>query len=133
MPDNLTVSQRKYCMSRVRNKDTDLEVSVRSEIHKRGFRFRKNVRKLPGSPNIVFVSAKVAVFIDGDFWHGYRFPAWKEKVSRFWKVKIEKNRARDRKNHQRLRRQGWTVIRIWQHDIRRDLQGQVERIVAVLN
>jgi DNA mismatch endonuclease, patch repair protein len=63
-------------MGRVRNRDTDLERVVRSALHRRGLRFRKHVSGLPGRPDVVFPAAKVAVFIDGDFWHGYRFPLW---------------------------------------------------------
>ena len=73
MSDNLTPTQRSYCMSRVKGKDTSIERLVRSELHKRGFRFRKHVKTLPGKPDIVFPKAKVAVFVDGDFWHGYDF------------------------------------------------------------
>ena len=128
MTDNLTPEQRSKCMSRVKNKDTDIEKMVRSELHKRGYRFRKHVKKLPGTPDIVFPKAKVAVFIDGDFWHGYRFPAWEHKVSDFWKKKIRKNRERDKKNFRKLRNMGWKVIRLWKHDVKNDLPGCISRI-----
>lgn len=132
MPDNLTPEQRSYCMSRIKGKDTGLEMRVRSELHRRGFRFRKHVKDLPGKPDVVFTKAKVAVFIDGDFWHGYRFPSWEHKVSDFWKQKINKNRERDRKNHKKLKEMGWTVIRLWQHDLERDFQECIEKIVAAV-
>lgn len=133
MPDNLTPEQRSYCMSRIKGKDTGLEMRVRSELHRRGFRFRKHVKELPGKPDVVFTKAKVAVFIDGDFWHGYRFPAWEHKVSDFWKQKINKNRERDRRNQRKLKEMGWTVIRLWQHDLERDFQECIERIIAAVN
>lgn len=133
MPDNLTPEQRSYCMSGIKGKDTGLEMRVRSELHRRGFRFRKHVKELPGKPDVVFTKAKVAVFIDGDFWHGYRFPAWEHKVSDFWKQKINKNRERDRRNHRKLKEMGWTVIRLWQHDLERDFQECIERIIAAVN
>ncbi len=133
MPDNLTPEQRSYCMSRIKGKDTGLEMRVRSELHRRGFRFRKHVKELPGKPDVVFTKAKVAVFIDGDFWHGYRFPAWEHKVSDFWKQKINKNRERDRRNHRKLKEMGWTVIRLWQHDLERDFQECIEKIIAAVN
>lgn len=98
MGDNLTPEQRSYCMSRVRGKDTFLERLVREELHRRGFRFRKHVKELPGRPDIVFPRERVAVFIDGDFWHGYRLPVWEKGLSEFWKRKIRGNRERDRKN-----------------------------------
>lgn len=132
MVDNLTHDQRSYCMSRVRNRDTDLESLVRSALFRRGWRFRKHVTSLPGKPDIVFVTERVAVFIDGDFWHGYRFPQWSKRLSQFWRIKIAKNRERDGINFAKLRRLGWRVVRIWQHQIEGDLNHCVERIEGVL-
>jgi DNA mismatch endonuclease, patch repair protein len=132
MADNLNPAQRSYCMSRVRNKDTDLEFLIRSRLFKRGWRFRKHVASLPGKPDIVFSRHRVAVFVDGDFWHGYRFSQWNKNLSEFWKIKIEKNRARDRKNFRNLKRLGWTVIRLWQHEIKQNLDGCVSRIEKAL-
>lgn len=132
MPDNLTPDQRKRCMSSVRNKGTDLEMLIRSELHRRGLRYRLHVKSLPGTPDIVFPTSKVAVFIDGDFWHGYKFPQWREKVSEFWQTKIEKNRRRDKRNFSRLRRIGWRVVRIWQHSIESDVTNCVERIILAV-
>lgn len=120
-------------MSRIKGKDTGIEVRVRSDIHRRGLRFRKHLKGLPGKPDIVFTKAKVAVFIDGDFWHGYRFPHWQHKLPDFWKNKITKTRARDSKNHRKLRNMGWTVIRIWQHDIERDYSSVLLRITSALS
>lgn len=131
--DNLTCEQRERCMSTVRNRDTDIERAVRSELHKRGYRFRKHVRALPGTPDIVFVRDRVAVFVDGDFWHGYRFPQWRDTLSEFWQQKIALNRRRDRKNFARLRGMGWKVIRLWKHDIRGNLEGCIGRIEAALS
>jgi len=132
MPDNLTPSQRSYCMSRIKGQDTRLELLVRSQLHKRGLRFRKHVKLLPGRPDIVFTRQRVAVFVDGDFWHGYRFPLWEHKVPQFWKTKITKNRTRDARNHLQLRQDGWIVVRLWQHQIRRDLHACVDRVTAVV-
>ncbi len=128
MPDNLTPEQRSYCMSHIKGKDTGPEVRVRSALHKRGLRFHKHVKELPGRPDIVFGKARVAVFVDGDFWHGYRFPSWENKVSDFWKHKISKNRERDARNHRKLREMGWTVIRLWQHEVKKDFETCIERV-----
>jgi DNA mismatch endonuclease, patch repair protein len=133
MADNLSPAQRSYCMSRIRNKDTDLEALVRSVLFRRGWRFRKHVASLPGKPDIVFSRWRVAVFIDGDFWHGYRFSQWNGTLSEFWRIKIEKNRNRDRNNFQRLRTLGWRVIRIGQHEIKSDLDACIERIEKELS
>ncbi|HID45740.1 MAG TPA: very short patch repair endonuclease [Chromatiaceae bacterium] len=132
MTDNLTNTQRSYCMSRVKGKDTGLERLVRSELYRRGLRFRKHVKELPGKPDVVFSKAKVAVFIDGDFWHGYRYPLWENKLSDFWKEKIGKTRERDQRNFRKLRYMGWRVIRIWQHEIEKDLGKCITRIEQCL-
>lgn len=133
MADNLTPEQRRRAMSRVRQKDTDLEIVVRSSLHKQGYRFRKHVKSLPGKPDIVFPRVKVAVFVDGDFWHGYRLSRWEHKLSDFWQKKIARNRERDQKNFRRLRRMGWCVIRIWKHEINEDLEWCLTRIISAVD
>ena len=133
MPDNLTREQRSYCMSRVKGKNTGLETRVRSELHKRGFRFRKHLKDLPGKPDIVFTKARVAVFLDGDFWHGYRFSTWQDTVSPFWKAKIAKTIERDRKYDRQLQDRGWTVLRLWQHEIEQDFETSISYITSAVN
>ncbi len=132
MPDNLTQEQRSYCMSRIKGKDTALEVRLRSALHKKGFRFRKHLKELPGKPDIVFTKARLVVFVDGDFWHGYRFPSWENKVSDFWKQKISKNRSRDNKNTRKLRYMGWKVLRIWGHQVETNFDLAIERICSAV-
>lgn len=133
MADNLTAEQRKRAMSRVKQKDTDLELVVRSMLHRKGYRFRKHVNTLPGKPDIVFPRFKVVVFVDGDFWHGYRFPQWEHKLSPFWREKISRNRERDRKNIRRLRRMGWSVVRVWKHEINADLELCLNKITSLID
>ena len=132
MTDVLTKKQRSYCMSRVKGKDTGLERVVRSALHKRGYRFRKHVKGLPGRPDIVFVKAKAVVFLDGDFWHGFRFPVWEQDLPKFWQKKIGETRKRDKRNFAKLRRMGWRVMRIWEHSIEKDLDGVVGKICALV-
>ena len=132
MVDHLTPEQRFRAMSRVKVKDGSLEKIIRSGLHKRGYRFRKHVKNLPGTPDLVFTRPQVAVFIDGDFWHGYRFPAWEHKLSEFWKKKIRTNRGRDQKNFRKLRSMGWRVIRIWQHEIDRDIEFCIARVISAV-
>jgi DNA mismatch endonuclease (patch repair protein) len=119
-------------MSRIKGKNTGLEKTIRSELHRKGLRFRKHVKKLLGTPDIVFRKAKVVVFIDGDFWHGYRFNGWKQRVSNFWQKKISGNVLRDKRNHKRLKNEGWSVIRFWQNEIERDHKACIKKIEAVL-
>jgi DNA mismatch endonuclease (patch repair protein) len=119
-------------MQAVKGKNTSLERTLSSAFHRRGWRYRRNYALLPGKPDFVFTKARVIVFVDGDFWHGWRYPQWKHKLSDFWRAKIERNRARDRRNFQRLRRQGWTVLRLWGHDVEKNLEASVERVRALL-
>lgn len=132
MADRMTPAQRSALMAGIRGKDTKPELALRSALHRRSLRFRKHVKTLPGCPDIVFVSAKVVVFVDGDFWHGYRFPAWSHKLSPYWRDKIEGNRRRDRRNFRRLRAAGWTVVRVWEHDVTRNLDTCADRVVALV-
>lgn len=132
MTDNLTPEQRSYMMSRVRSTDTGPELVVRSLVHARGLRFRKHCSWLPGRPDLVFASSRVAVFVDGDYWHGWRFASWRKTLSPYWRQKIERNRRRDRQTSHRLRKDGWVVLRLWEHDIERNPTRCVDRIEAVV-
>lgn len=120
-------------MQAVKGRNTSLEKKLASALFLQGLRFRRNLSSLPGKPDIVFSRAKVAVFVDGDFWHGWRYPLWKHKLTEYWRNKIERNRRRDRYNFQRLRRRGWTVVRIWGHDVERDLATAVDRVKTILD
>ena len=117
-------------MSRVKGRDTGLETRVRSELHKSGFRFRKHLRELPGKPDIVFTRARVAVFLDGDFWHGFEFSTWQHTVSPFWQAKISKTIERDRKSDRQLHDMGWTVLRLWQHEVEQDFEASIKHITS---
>lgn len=132
MVDNLTPEQRSYMMSRNRSTNTAPELRIRRLTHSRGLRYRTHVKSLPGRPDLAFPKAKVAVFVDGDYWHGWRFPLWKHKLADYWRVKIERNRRRDTANFRRLRRQGWMVIRIWEHQVKEDAEGCIDRIEAAV-
>lgn len=128
MVDNLTIEQRSFTMSRIRSKDTTPELTIRKLAHARGLRFRKHCKGLPGCPDLVFASAKVVVLVNGDFWHGWQFPRWKEKLAPYWKQKIERNRQRDQRNSRWLRQNGWLVIRIWEHDVKKNAEACVDKI-----
>jgi DNA mismatch endonuclease (patch repair protein) len=120
-------------MSRIKSKNTKIEVFVFRELRRAGVHFQKHYKRCPGRPDVCVPSRKLAVFIDGDFWHGYRYPAWKHKLpSEFWTNKIERNRARDRKNFSRLRRSGWRVMRVWEHELQRHADQTTERIIDFL-
>lgn len=132
MTDNRTPAERSYNMSRIRGMDTTPELIIRRVAHARGLRYRTHVMTLPGRPDMVFTRLRVAVFVDGDFWHGWQYPRWRERLTKYWREKIERNRRRDKKNFRRLRRAGWTVVRIWEHEVHTDPHGCVDRIESAL-
>lgn len=106
-------------MARVRQRDTAPEVSLRRALHACGLRFRVRFRPaLPGSPDVIFPAAKVAVFVDGCFWHGCPVHGSQPKTNpEFWADKIRRNQQRDREVGQTLERMGWLVLRFWEHDV----------------
>lgn len=128
MSDVLTKSQRSYCMSKIRGKDTTPELALRKTLWKMGYRYRlKN--KLPGKPDIVFPGVKLAVFIDGCFWHGCpEHNTTPKSNAQFWAVKLNKNKERDRKVNELLMDAGWEVLRFWEHEIKKDLELVVRKI-----
>lgn len=119
-------------MQKLRVKDTGPEQLVRSALHKRGLRFHKHRRDVSGSPDIVFPSARVAVFIDGCFWHLCpRHAVLPKHNAEWWKTKLQANRARDRNTNRLLRRQNWYPIRIWEHEPVDLAATRIEKIVRV--
>jgi len=132
MADVMTPAQRSAFMSAIRPKGTKLELRVFAALRRAGVRFRTHVSVLPRcTPDIVLPQSMAVVLIHGDFWHGWRFPIWEPKLAPFWKNKISANRARDRRNCRALRRAGWRVLRVWEHDVERDLRAVVARIAVV--
>jgi len=130
MTDIMTKEKRSALMSRIKGKDTGPELVVARAFRSAGYRPMRHYNALPGRPDFVFIQARVAVFVDGDFWHGWRFPLWEHKLTPFWRDKIRKNRERDQRNFRKLRNAGWTVFRIWEHQIEHDLEACMERIIS---
>jgi DNA mismatch endonuclease (patch repair protein) len=116
-------------MARIKGKNTGPERLLGRELTRYGLHWDKHAKDLPGRPDFVFRKRRVVVFVDGDFWHGWRLPAWLDKLAAKWAEKITGNRERDRRIHRSLRRSGWCVLRIWEHQIERDLQACVKRVV----
>ncbi|OJI06596.1 hypothetical protein BK004_02820 [bacterium CG10_46_32] len=107
-------------MSKIRSRDTKFEKEfialLKKETHKK---FLTNESSIKGKPDIVFVKSRVCVFLDSAFWHGWQYPRWKHLLKNdFWREKIEKNRKRDKKTTAYLRRNGWIVMRFWEHQIK---------------
>jgi len=123
MNDRLTSEQRSWNMSRIRAKDTKPELTVRSILHRMGFRFRLNRKDLPGTPDIVFPRYRTAIFVHGCYWHrhpGCANSTTPKKNADFWKKKFNENISRDVRNQKALKEMGWIVSVIWECQIRRD-------------
>ena len=132
MADVMSVEQRSRVMSRNQAKNTSPEKYLNALLEAAGLVFARHEASLPGKPDFVFEESKVAVFVDGDFWHGWRFPVWAHRLAPFWSEKIAKNRLRDQRNFRKLRRAGWTVVRIWEHQVESDILDCVRRIVDLV-
>lgn len=131
--DRLTKEQRHKNMSHIRSKDTSIEVKLRKALRKEGFRYRKNMKSLPGRPDIVLTKYKIAIFCDSEFFHGkdwedLQVQLKKGKNADFWIEKISRNRERDEEINKRLLFMGWTVLRFWGKDIKKDV-GQCVKVV----
>lgn len=123
-------------MKHNKSKDTKPELLLRKELWKRGLRYRKNYKELCGKPDIVFVKAKIAVFVDGKMWHGFDWEHQKNdfKSNRdFWIPKIERNIERDKTVTQELKAQGWQVIRFWDFEVRKNVVLCADRIKEILH
>ena len=132
--DNLTKEQRRKNMQHIRSEGTTPERLVMRELRRRKIYFAKHVKTLPGKPDIVFRRKKVVVFIDSDFWHGHpeRFVMPKTNTE-YWKHKIERNKQRDKEVTKALEMQGWTVIRLWEYDIKHDLDNCIDVILEAID
>ncbi len=122
-------------MANVHLKESKAEISLARELWKRGLRYRKNYKKLPGSPDIAVLKYHIAVFVDGEFWHG---KDWDQKKTRlksnqeYWKEKIEENIARDRRNDLLLTEMGWKPIHFWEKEVNKSLQSCVDSIMRAI-
>ena len=134
MADVMTLAQRSLCMSKNRGRNTGPELRLRRALWAAGLRYRLGTT-LPGRPDIVFPRARLAVFVDGCFWHGcpehFQQPA---NNADFWAAKIEANHRRDLRVDAQLVADGWSVVRVWEHDVQRrigDCVGRIEQEVTV--
>jgi len=131
--DNLTPEQRRRNMQNIRSEGTRPELLIAKELRRRKIYFAKNVKTITGKPDFVFRRKRVAVFVDSDFWHGHRTRCIMPKSNcGYWEQKIARNKERDRQVTRALKKDGWTVIRLWEKDIRRNLDRCIKRITGVL-
>ena len=132
--DRLTPEQRHKAMRNIHSADTSIEVRLRKALWHEGIRYRKNLKGLPGTPDIAITRWKIAVFCDGSFWHGKNFDAKKPIGTHrgYWEAKIRRNVERDAEANRNLEVMGWTVFRFWGEDIDRhlpDCVAQVEKAI----
>lgn len=131
--DSLTKEQRRKAMSNIKSRDTSIEIRLRQELWKRGYRYRKNYQKLPGKPDIALTKNKIAVFCDSEFFHGKDWEVLRPQLERgnngeYWEKKIVRNMERDDEVNKKLLFLGWTVIRFWGNDILKNTRECVKVI-----
>ena len=136
MPDRMTPEQRHDCMASIHSEDTRPEQAVRRELWHRGYRFRKCVRTLPGTPDIVLPKYRTCIFVNGCFWHGHKgcskFVMPKTRTE-FWANKIARNQERDLVNIQRLESIGWSAITVWECELSKSgIENTMEKIESML-
>ena len=132
MADNHSKEVRSMNMSHIRSKNTKPEEMVRKYLFSKGFRYRKNVRKLPGCPDIVLPKYKTVIFVNGCFWHKHdctRF-VWPSSNQEYWIPKITSNVERDERNYSMLRNEGWTVIIVWECELKKAVaDARLEKLI----
>lgn len=131
--DILTPEQRRKNMQHIHSKNTSIEVALRKALWHKGYRYRKNYSGLPGSPDIVLMKYKIAIFCDGEFFHGKDWEVLKPRLEKgengeFWVSKISRNRERDDEINKKLLFMGWTVLRFWGVEIKKDTDECVKVI-----
>jgi DNA mismatch endonuclease (patch repair protein) len=127
--------KRRHTMSRIKSKNTSIELTLRKALWRSGVRYRKNYAKLPGVPDIAITKYQIAVFCDGDFWHGKDWEKKKTKIKSnrdYWIEKIERNMSRDRQNEWAVYCMGWMVIRFWGSEIQKQLSSCVNEIMCAI-
>lgn len=116
-------------MSRIRSQNTSLEKLVFKYLRREGIYFQKHYKKAPGAPDIALPKKKCAVFIDGDFWHGWKFKERRRRLpKRYWQGKIEGNMKRDKAIRAQLKRMDWRILRVWEHDLKKNPEASLRKI-----
>ena len=132
--DRQSPQSRSSQMSRIHSKNTKLEEAFIAELNLRlPKKFITHVSSIKGKPDIVFEKEKVCIFLDSDFWHGWQYPRWEHLLKNdFWRDKISNNRKRDLKTSRYLKRNGWKVLRIWEHQIKRSLNDSIGKVLNII-
>ena len=120
-------------MSKIHSYNTKIELLVFRELRRQGIYFQKHYKRSAGNPDIALPRKKKAVFIDGDFWHGYQFAKLRKRLpKKYWLGKIEENIKRDKRNRAKLKKAGWEVLRVWEHEIQKNLGSTIGKIITFL-
>jgi DNA mismatch endonuclease (patch repair protein) len=122
-------------MGKIRGKNTKPELAFRNALYAKGYRYRIDYKKLIGRPDIVLKKHKTVIFIDGEFWHGFKWEERKKRIKsnrEFWIAKIERNMQRDREVNEELKNQGYKVFRFWESSIKKDLETCLQQVIAHL-
>jgi len=131
-----TTEERSRLMSKIRSNNTKPEVLFRKKLWGNGIRFSRKASNMPEKPDITLNKYKIAIFIDGEFWHGYRWEEKKKKLKAnrgYWIPKIEKNILRDQQNNRKLKKTGWKVVRFWEHQINKDTGKCLQKIKKIMD
>lgn len=132
--DTLSKESRRKNMQAIKGKETKLETRVSHALWYKGIRFRKNVRGLYGNPDIAIRKHKVAIFIDSCFWHACPLHCHVPETNReFWLAKLERNKQRDQEVTDHYHQNGWRVLRVWEHDLKHNFCGEIQRIVDCIH
>lgn len=129
MTDIFTPEKRSWVMSRIRGSNTKIDLRMKRILDAMGFAYEM-YPKMYGNPDFVLKERKIAIFCDGDFWHGYNYDKKKKPSKEYWSKKIESNMMRDRKITRKLRNEGWAVLRFWEHDIDKRMDVCINRILS---
>jgi DNA mismatch endonuclease, patch repair protein len=127
LTDIVSPEKRSWIMSRIRGKNTRIEITMERVLKKTKLKFEKHP-KMYGNPDFVNRRKKIIIFCDGDFWHGYKYDTKKKPAKKFWRDKIEGNMKRDKRYTLKMRRDGWSVLRFWEHDIDKNPEKCLRRV-----
>ncbi|WP_203295556.1 very short patch repair endonuclease [Luteirhabdus pelagi] len=131
-----TTKNRSKIMSKIRGRNTKPELLLRKALWAKGLRYRVDSKVLPGKPDISIQKYKLAIFVDGSFWHGYNWDERKDTIKknrRFWIPKIERNMQRDREVNHMLQQKGYRIFRFWEHEVKKNLNSCVHDILAYID
>ena len=129
MTDIFSKEKRSWIMSRIRSKNTSIDLQMKDLLSAMGHRYQM-YPKMYGNPDFILKDKKIAIFCDGDFWHGFNYSEKKKPSKKYWKDKIEGNMKRDKRISRKLRRDGWSVLRFWEHDLKKRQMVCVNRIAC---